>query len=930
MDSNFKVHFEATGLDEVNTKLDAYGAKLTSLKEKTDKFGNVSYAATGKVVTGQEQVANATDRAANATNRAGKAQSSYFGHIAKTTVQSALINQLFLQFVDVAGQAVEQVDLMNNFPATMASMGQSTEDAGKAFQSLRDYVGATGANLGQAVSMVTRFTGVTNDVKAATAIYQGLNNALIAGDTTLEEQKNAAIQFGQALERGKPDMREWNTLSTVMSQQLGIVAEKMGYVNANELGQSLRDGEESMSAFTTELTKLSTTGVIAEQARARMNGMQFAFGVMKNTLVQGVAQIINAFGRSNIVAFFTLITATIKVLVGWIIILMNAFVSLFNLISGLVGGPQLQKITGDTAAMSDNVNDAAGGADDLGKGLKKAGKEADKINKSLASFDKMNVLADKTSGKDKGDDTGAGSKFDAGQLAELGSLGNPFADMTKGLENANFLAKILAGVLAGLAANALINKIFGVNVLKEFGKALWKHAIIPLGTNFGGALKTAGQGLLNFGRGLTGFGANAGAISAAESLGLRMAIAIKTGLSSLGTGVTTVLRTFLIAPLITVLGTIGTYVAIVFGGVALAASLPLWAVVAIGAAVVAAIVGIFWLIWTNWDKIWGFIKDVARSFWEWLVGIWNTLYDIFAGPVKFLWQVVEGVFIAIVAIIAIALELIFKLWAGMVMLVFNLLKTIAGWINENVIQPVWQFFQGLWDNITKSVVAAWQWIFENVLRPIGSWISTNVITPVLNIFKGLWNSSAGFASGFFETLKTILGAIWGWIKDNVVDRIAGLFSGLWDGIKNGLSGMMNGLKSIFGGITEIFKTPLNGIIDLINKAIDGVNRLKVPDWVPQLGGKTPGIPKLPRLARGGIVEEATIAMIGERGKEAVVPLENNTEWIDKLAQKINSTTGGNGQPIQLTVQIGEEKVASKVIELINEKTQMSGRNMIYV
>ena len=931
---NFKVHFEVTGLDQVNAKLDQYGAKLTSLREKTDKLGNVTgYAVTGKKVTenlnGQ---AAATDRVARATDRASKSQESYIGHIAKTTVLSAGINQLFLQMVDVAGQAVEQVDLMNNFPATMASMGQGATEAGEAFQSLRDYVGATGANLGQAVSMVTRFTGVTNDVKAATAIYQGLNNALIAGDTTLEEQKNAAIQFGQALERGKPDMREWNTLTTVMSQQLSMVAKNMGYVNTNALGQALRDGDESMAKFTTELTKLSTTGPIAEQARARMSGIQFSFAVMKNTLVQGVAQIVNAFGRSNIVAFFTLITSAIKVLVGWIITLMNAFVALFNFFSKLVGGPQLKKITGDTAGVAANVNDAAGGAGDLADGLGDAGKEAAKINKSLASFDKMNVLADKTSGSG-GKDSGAGgggSKFDAGQLGELGDLGNPFADMTKGLENATFWAKLLAGVLAGLAANALINKIFGVNVLKEFAKGIGKFVLLPLANFAKQGLITGGLFALNFLKGLTGFGATEGAVSLAESIGLRMALALKTIFSTLGSGIMTVLRAVLINPIINIAKIIWIPIAAAATAIAAALGIPFAAAVAIVVAIIAVIVGAVYLIWTNWETIWGWITGVVSTFWEWLVGIWNQLYDVLKGPVETLWKVISGIFIAIVALVAIFLESIFKLWVWGWGLIFALLGTVAKWIYDNVIKPVIDFFVAMWTTISDAAKAAWDFIFNKVLLPVATWIYTNVVTPVVNFFKGMWDTIAGFVGGFFNTLKTVLGQIWGWIKTNVIDRIANLFSGLWEGVKTGLSNMISGLQSIFSGIANIFKSPLNGIIDLINRAIDGVNRLKVPDWVPGLGGKSPGIPKLPRLARGGIVEQATVAMIGERGKEAIVPLENNTEWIDKLAAKIGSTTGGNGTPVQLVVQIGEDKVATKLIELINEKTQMSGRNTIYI
>ena len=151
----------------------------------------------------EEQV-KTTNQAAQATDRASSSQRDYFSHIARTTVQSALINKLFLEMVDVSGQAVQQVDLFNNFPATMASMGQSTKDASVAMQTLQGYVGQVGGNLGDATSLVTRFTGATGNVKAATAIFVGLNNALIAGDSSLEEQRQATIQFAQALERGNP------------------------------------------------------------------------------------------------------------------------------------------------------------------------------------------------------------------------------------------------------------------------------------------------------------------------------------------------------------------------------------------------------------------------------------------------------------------------------------------------------------------------------------------------------------------------------------------------------------------------------------------------------------------------------------------------------------------------------------------------------
>lgn len=93
------------------------------------------------------------------------------------------------------------------------------------------------------------------------------------------------------------------------------------------------------------------------------------------------------------------------------------------------------------------------------------------------------------------------------------------------------------------------------------------------------------------------------------------------------------------------------------------------------------------------------------------------------------------------------------------------------------------------------------------------------------------------------------------------------------------------------GFRNFFKGFVNVIIDGVNAIIKGINKINfdIPDWVPVIGGGKFGfnIPLIPKLAKGGVVDRATLAMIGEQGREAVVPLENNTEWIDELARKLN-------------------------------------------
>lgn len=128
------------------------------------------------------------------------------------------------------------------------------------------------------------------------------------------------------------------------------------------------------------------------------------------------------------------------------------------------------------------------------------------------------------------------------------------------------------------------------------------------------------------------------------------------------------------------------------------------------------------------------------------------------------------------------------------------------------------------------------------------------------------------------------------------DGFRKFFINMWDGIKKVGSSVADFIGGVFESTMGTVKGVINGVINLINGAIGAINKLKVdiPDWVPQYGGSTFGlnIPKIPKLAQGGVVDRATLAMIGEAGKEAVVPLER-TDWIDKLADKINAQSGSN-------------------------------------
>jgi hypothetical protein len=104
------------------------------------------------------------------------------------------------------------------------------------------------------------------------------------------------------------------------------------------------------------------------------------------------------------------------------------------------------------------------------------------------------------------------------------------------------------------------------------------------------------------------------------------------------------------------------------------------------------------------------------------------------------------------------------------------------------------------------------------------------------------------------------------------DGFRNLVDGVFKFLKTAVGVWVDGVKLYFGAVYTIFKTLFNGIAGLWNNTI-GKLSFKAPSWVPGIGGKGFDVPNIPMLAEGGIVTGPTLAMIGERGPEAVVPLD---------------------------------------------------------
>lgn len=224
----------------------------------------------------------------------------------------------------------------------------------------------------------------------------------------------------------------------------------------------------------------------------------------------------------------------------------------------------------------------------------------------------------------------------------------------------------------------------------------------------------------------------------------------------------------------------------------------------------------------------------------------------------------------------------------------------------------WSSMKKAWDSFGSTIQSVW----NNTLRPFGSYLYT--------LFVSQFGSIAGSVNGIIGGIKKIF--------QGLMDFFAGVFTGNWQRTFHGLAEIVGGEFDMIG---SVIKQPINLAIDAINKAIGTVNGIagKVAD-VPGLSFLSGlQIPQIPRLARGGIVDSPTVAMIGEAGPEAVVPLQN-TDFIQTLAGAVAAAVaqggGGKGGDINVTMEVDGAVFGKLCVKAINAQTRKLGVNPLYL
>ena len=297
-----------------------------------------------------------------------------------------------------------------------------------------------------------------------------------------------------------------------------------------------------------------------------------------------------------------------------------------------------------------------------------------------------------------------------------------------------------------------------------------------------------------------------------------------------------------------------------------------------------------------------------------------------SGAIAFITGPIGIASIAIGALIAILVALILN-WDKVKEFAINCVNgikeafgKIGDWFKEKVFTPLGNFFEKFRDT-TMRILQAIATAFKNTLDGFASLVRW-FADLIMNILRGAFD---GVIRSFNDTVRSIKQ-----IFNGIIDFVAGVFTGNWSRAWQGVVNIFNG---IVGGIASLFKLPINGIIGLINGFISGVNRIRIPSWVPGFGGMGISIPHIPYLAKGAVIppNKQFVAMLGDQTHG------NNLEAPEDLIRQIvrEEAGGFNQEAIALlriiaskNFSITKREAGAAAVEYINDETERTGNSPV--
>lgn len=236
----------------------------------------------------------------------------------------------------------------------------------------------------------------------------------------------------------------------------------------------------------------------------------------------------------------------------------------------------------------------------------------------------------------------------------------------------------------------------------------------------------------------------------------------------------------------------------------------------------------------------------------------------------------------------------------------------------STLSPVFSQINGKVQGLMEKFQSFWA-VVSPIVLDIGNMFGS-VLTAAIGGMINFAVSGIDVILGAVDSLTVVLGGL--------IDFITGIFTGNWEKAWNGVSTIFTGITD---GIKGVFKGTINGVINAVNGFLTGLNGIKIPDWVPKVGGKSFSIPLIPALARGTDSWGGGIAQVHERGGEIIdLPRGSRVYPHDESIRKARN----EGKRVSFsidkladTIIVREEEDIDKIADRLYRKLVQAEANM---
>lgn len=355
-------------------------------------------------------------------------------------------------------------------------------------------------------------------------------------------------------------------------------------------------------------------------------------------------------------------------------------------------------------------------------------------------------------------------------------------------------------------------------------------------------------------------------------------------------------------------------------------------------AAIAALIAIGVLLYQNWDTVVEFAKNAWQGLCDFISGICQAIGEFFSD----LWTKLQEIFEPIGQWFS---EKFQQAWDAIV----NIFSGIGDWFSGvfqgawdaivNIFTPIGSWFGERWADVTSALANIGAWftdMFEkawtgltNIFSKLGSWFGerwndvTNALANVSSWFGNMFTSAYNAVKNAFSSIGSFFSGVWSTVQSIFVNAGQKVGSAVGGAFRSAVNGVLGTIENVVNGFIGM----INGVIGMINK-IPGVS----------LGGI--GYVSLPRLARGGIVDSPTVAMIGEAGKEVVMPLEN-TGFLQTMGRVVGGAvvnalggglpqSGGFSGSGDIVIMIGGHELGRVAIQEINREQERAGQVLLNI